>query len=136
MFLGPSLISWKSKKQQTVSHSSAESEYRAMEFAVHEIAWLVKLLREFQVHQPQPVAFYCDSIAAIHIANNAVFHERTKHIENDCHIVRDRIVSGLIKTLHVKTAIQLADIFTKPLYPAPFHSIVGKMSLLSIYSPS
>lgn len=97
---------------------------------------LVKLLKEFQVHQSHPVAFYCDSTAAISIANNAVFHERTKHIENDCHMVRDRITSGLIKTLHIRTDTQLADVFTKPLYPAQFHSIVGKMSLLSIYSPS
>ncbi|CAA7015851.1 unnamed protein product [Microthlaspi erraticum] len=136
MFLGPSLISWKSKKQQTSSHSSAESEYRAMEFAVREISWLVNLLTEFDVHQPQPVAFYCDSTAAIHIANNAVFHERTKHIENDCHIVRDRIVSGLIKTLHIRTETQLADVFTKPLYPTQFQFLIGKMSLLSIYPPS
>lgn len=87
MFLGPSLISWKSKKQQTASHSSAESEYRSMEMAVREIVWLVNLLKEFQVSQSQPVAFYCDSTAAIHIANNAIFHERTKHVELDCHIV-------------------------------------------------
>ncbi|CAA7032723.1 unnamed protein product [Microthlaspi erraticum] len=136
MFLGNSLISWKSKKQQTASHSSAESEYRAMEIAVREISWLVKLLNEFQVFQPHPVAFCCDSTAAIHIANNSVFHERTKHVENDNHIVRDRIESGLIKTLHVTTDVQLADVFTKPLYPAHFHSLIGKMSLLSIYSPS
>ncbi|KAG7588381.1 Integrase catalytic core [Arabidopsis suecica] len=110
MFLGKSLISWKSKKQQTASHSSAESEYRAMECAVREVAWLVNLLREFGAPQERSVAFFCDSTAAIHIANNAVFHERTKHVELDCHIVRDKVVSGLIKTLHVKTDEQLADV--------------------------
>lgn len=68
-----------------------------MEMAVREIEWLVNLLKEFQVPQSQPVAFYCDSTAAIHIANNP--HERTKHIDLDCHMVRDRILRGLIKTL-------------------------------------
>lgn len=104
-----------------------------MEFPVREIAWLVKLLNEFLVFQPHIVSFYYDSTAAIHIANNAVFHEQTKHIENDCHIVRDRIESGLIKTLHVRTGAQLADVLTKPLYSSQFNSLIGKMSLLSIY---
>jgi hypothetical protein len=129
MFLGTSLISWKSKKQQTASHSSAESEYRAMEFAVREVAWLVNLLREFQAPQLKSVAFFCDSTAAIHIANNAVFHERTKHVELDCHILRDKVMSGLIKTLHLKTDQQVADVFTKPLFPTQFKALVGKMAL-------
>lgn len=136
MFLGNSLISWKSKKQDTVSHSSAESEYRDMGFAVHEIQWLVNLLTDFQVLQSQPVAFFCDSTAAIHIANNAVFHERNKHLEFDCYKVRELILKGLIKTLHVRTDNQLADVFTKPLQPGHFHSIIGKMTLNSVFSPS
>lgn len=136
MFLGDSMISWKSKKQDTVSCSSAESEYRAMSFAVKEVEWLVNLLAEFGCPQHQSVAFYCDSTAAIHIANNPVFHERTKHLERDCHKVRDKVIAGLIKTLHVRTMDQLADVFTKALHPGHFHSIISKMSLLSIYMPS
>lgn len=136
LFLGNSLISWKSKKQDVASHSSAESEYRAMSFAVKEVIWIVNLLNELQASETKPVAFYCDSTAAIHIANNPVFHERTKHVELDCHQVRDRIVSGLIKTLHVRSENQLADVFTKPFHPGLFHSLIGKMSLRSIFSPS
>lgn len=101
-----------------------------------EIAWLVKLLNEFQVPQSKLVPLFCDSTAAIHIANNAVFHERTKHVENDCHNTRDRIEQGLLKTLHVTTTSQLADILTKPLFPALFNSLLSKMSLLSIYGTS
>lgn len=59
-----------------------------MGFAIREIQGLVNLLTYFQVFQSQPVAFFCDSTAAIHIANNAVFHERTKHLEFDCHKVK------------------------------------------------
>ncbi|KAG7552168.1 Integrase catalytic core [Arabidopsis thaliana x Arabidopsis arenosa] len=136
MFLGNSLISWKSRKQDVCSASSAESEYRAMAMGSKEIAWLVKLLNEFQVPQNKPVPLFCDSTAAIHIANNSVFHERTKHVENDCHITRDRIDQGLLKTLHVQTTNQIADALTKPLYPALFQSLIGKMSLLSIYVSS
>lgn len=136
MFLGNALISWKLKKQQTVSHSSAESEYRAMEFASREVVWLYDLLQEFQAPQSGHVAFYCDSTTAIHIANNPIFHERTKHIELDCHQVRERIEVGYIKTLHIRTHDQVADIFTKPLFPTQFYSLVGKMALKSLYLPS
>ena len=136
MFLGSYLISWKSKKQNTVSHSSAESEYRAMEFAVRETVWVVNLLKEFTAPQHQPVAFFCDSTTAIHIANNKVFHERTKCLEIDCHIVREKVLKGLIKSLHVRSDNQSADVFTKPLYPALFHSLLSKMSFSSICMPS
>lgn len=136
MFLGDSLIAWKAKKQDTVSCSSAESEYRAMGFAVKEVEWLVNLLTEFDCSQHQSIAFYCDSTAAIHIANNSVFHEQTKHLERDCHRVRDKVLAWLIKTLHVRTTDQLAYVFTKPLQPGHFHSLIRKMSLISLYVPS
>lgn len=134
--LGNTLISWESKKQQVASHSSAESEYRAMEFGSREVIWLVNLLAELQAPQDGLIPYYCDSTAAIHIANNPVFHERTKHIERDCHLIRDRIKAGWIKTLHVRTNSQIADIFTKPLFSPQFYSLVGKMALKTLYLPS
>lgn len=97
MFLGDALISWKSKKQDVVSHSSAESEYRAMEFGSREVICLYHLLEDLQSPQDGPIAFYCDSTAAIHIVNNPVFHERTKHVERDCHQIQNKIEAGYIK---------------------------------------
>ena len=107
-----------------------------MSVAVKEVVWIANLCRELQAPQDKPIAFFCDSTAAIHIANNPVFHERTKHVELNCHQVRDMICSVLIKTLHVGTASQLADVFTKPIFPTQFNALIGKMSLHSIYSPS
>ena len=78
MFLGNSLISWNSKKQDSVSKSSTESEYRAMSAACSEIVWLHGLLADLGFSQSNPTPLHADNTSAIYIAANSVFHERTK----------------------------------------------------------
>ena len=88
MFLGDSLVFWKSKRQQTVSHSSAEAEYRALACVTSEVLWIKSLLHDFQV-VVVPTLLFCDNQAAIHRATNPNFHERSKHIETDCLFTRE-----------------------------------------------
>jgi len=86
-----------------VSLSSAEAEYMSMQRVVAELAWLSQLLHEFNVEDITPIPLKCDNQAVIYITKNPVFHERTKHIELDCHYVRQHLMEGFISLSHVST---------------------------------
>ncbi|KAL2241477.1 UNVERIFIED_CONTAM: Retrovirus-related Pol polyprotein from transposon TNT 1-94 [Sesamum indicum] len=129
IFLGPALISWKTKKRCTVSRSSAEAEYRSMAAATCELKWISFLLRDFGISLDGPIPFHCDNQAALHIMANPVFHERTKHLDIDCHIVRNCYKEGFLDPIFVRSKKQLADLFTKSLSPSLFYSLVCKLGL-------
>ncbi len=136
VFVGGNLISWKSKKQNVVSRSSAESEYRAMAQSSCEILWLRQLLAEVGITQSSPSKLRCDNQAALHIASNPVYHERTKHIEVDCHFIREKIQENLISTHYVKTGEQLGDLFTKALSGPRVNYLCNKLGMINIYAPA
>lgn len=127
VFLGERPVSWKSKKQATISLSSIEAEYRALRQAVGELIWLYKLLMELTVPVTLPIQIYCDSHSALHIAKNLVFHKKTKHIEVDCHFVRNQLQDGLISLHHVPTKDQLIDVLTKALTGVKHSAILSKL---------
>ena len=112
-FIGGNLVTWKSKKQKVVSCSSAEAEYRAMRKLTSELIWIKGLLKDLGIEVTTPITMHCDNQAAIHIASNSVFHERTKHIEVDCHKVRQAVEQKIILPCYTRSEDQLADIFTK-----------------------
>ncbi|KAJ0735667.1 putative RNA-directed DNA polymerase [Helianthus annuus] len=133
VFLGHNLISWKSKKQSTVSRSSGEAEYRAMCSATCELVWVVNLLSELQVCCKTPVQLFCDSSAAMSIAANPVFHERTKHFELDLYFLREKIASGFVQTVKVDSESQLADLFTKGLGVKMHELFCEKLGLVNLF---
>jgi hypothetical protein len=112
-YLGPNLISWGSKKQPTVSRSSAEAEYKALAITASELMWLSYLLSELHIPFNLPIVLHCDNKSALHMAANPILHARTKHIEIDYHFVRDLVVNGTLCVRFVRSGDQLADIFTQ-----------------------
>lgn len=120
---------WKSKKQNVVARSSAEAEYRAMAKPTTELIWIKILLEELGFTISSPMKLWCDKQAAIHIANNFVFHERTKHIKLDCHFIRDKVKENVIYLQYVKSADQVADIMTKDLPVLQHQTLKSKLCL-------
>ncbi|KAJ9549008.1 hypothetical protein OSB04_021551, partial [Centaurea solstitialis] len=122
-FLGDSLISCRSKKQSLTARSSTEAEYRALADTSQELIWLRSLLSDMGAPQLSPTLLWCDNTSAIQIAHNDVFHERTKHIEIDCHFVRQHVVRKTIQLQSISTDDQPADIFTKAHLPGRFREL-------------
>ncbi|KAK4355559.1 hypothetical protein RND71_024530 [Anisodus tanguticus] len=115
VFLGVNLISWSTKRQATLSGSSAEAKYRGVANVVAEICWLRNLLLELHCPLRKVSLIYCDNISAIYLSHNPVQHQRAKHIEMYIHFVRGNVALGHVKVLHVPSSYQYADIFTKGL---------------------
>ncbi|WZY94078.1 hypothetical protein YC2023_066407 [Brassica napus] len=131
-FIGGNLVTWKSKKQKVISCSSAEAEYRAMLKLTNELVWIKGILKHLEIEQTTPMTMHCDNQAAIHIASNSVFHERTKHIEVDCHKVRQMIILGVILPCYTRSEDQLADVFTKAARLKTMESILSRLGLIDL----
>ena len=113
-----------------MAKSTAEAEYRAMSYATSELEWISYILHDLCVAVSLPFTLYCDNKAAMHIVENSVFHERTKHIRIDCHYTRDKMIEGFLKTAHVISQEQLVDIMTKPLGEFQQNFLSFKLGLL------
>ncbi len=98
-----------------VALSSTEVEYRGATITTCEVIWLQKLLLDLGQLVDVPVVIYCDNMSSILLANNLVYHVRTKHIEVHYHFIRKKVLAKEIDLIHVSTEDQVADIFTKAL---------------------
>nr|GFB52985.1 ribonuclease H-like domain-containing protein [Tanacetum cinerariifolium] len=129
VFLGNNLLSWFTKRQPTLSRSSAEAEYCGIANTVAETCWLRNLLRELHTLLSSVTLIYCDNVSAVYLSSNQVQHKRTKHIEIDIYFVCDLVAAGQVRVLYVPSRYQFVDIFTKGLRSALFEEFRTSLSV-------
>ena len=113
--LNGSPISWDSRKQKTVALSTIEAEYMAMSECAKESVYLQRFLHELGFNDLAVLTMYCDNRSAIKLAENPVYHSRSKHIDIRHHFVRDMLKDKLFIVKHIATENQVADFLTKGL---------------------
>lgn len=116
--LGNCPISWESKKQRTVALSSTEAEYMALSEAAKEASYLMNFFKELGFSTREKVTIFCDNNGARKLAENPIFHNRSKHIDVRHHYVRDILKKGEMEIKYIPTEEMAADVFTKGL-PKP-----------------
>jgi hypothetical protein len=128
-FLERSLMSWASKKQNSVALSTAEAEYIAAGHCCAQLLWMRQTLRDYG-YKLSKVPLLCDKESAIRMADNPVEHCRTKHIDIWYHFLRDHQQKWDIKIAYVSTHNQLVDIFTNQLDENTFSKLRNELNIL------
>ncbi|CAL2227672.1 unnamed protein product [Prunus armeniaca] len=128
IYLASNLVSWSSKNQKGVSHSSTEAKYRQLAQTTATLSWFRSLLRDLQLPLACP-QLWCDNVSTISLASNPVFHSRTRYVEVDFHYVPKKVVRRELQVAYVPTHDQLADVFTKGLSTTRFLYIVSKLPM-------
>ncbi|KAK9749036.1 hypothetical protein RND81_02G098500 [Saponaria officinalis] len=101
-----------------------------------ELIWLKSFLSSLGIDHTHSMRVLCDNKSALHIAKNPVFHDRTKHIEVDCHFIRQHLTSKNIEASHVQSKEQIADLFTKALGGEVFVYLSRKLGIRSPNAPT
>ena len=129
--MGPWLVSWFSKKQRSISSSTAEVEYVVAASCCTQLLWMMQILQDIQIKCSPPISIMCDNTSAISISKNHVMHSKTKHIPIKYHFLREQVLEQKVKLEYVPSKEQIADIFTKPLPREAFEYLRQKLGVVS-----
>nr|GEZ47391.1 putative reverse transcriptase, RNA-dependent DNA polymerase, Gag-polypeptide of LTR copia-type [Tanacetum cinerariifolium] len=135
VFYNENLISWKSKKQATLSKSSTKAEYRSLGSAACEIIWILKIMKDLKVEVNLPVSLLCDNKAVLQLVVNHVFQESSKHFKINVHFIREKNSKGIISAKKIGTLKQTADILTKHLGVSQHNQMINKLGLFNLFTP-
>ena len=123
------MISWSSRKQGCISHSTTEVEYIAASDASKEAVWLRKLVSGLFGDKLETMVVHCDNKSCKKLTENPIFHDRSKHIDMRYHYIRDLVQRKIVKLQYIATRKQVADILTKPLTSRQFGQLRGKIGV-------
>ncbi|KAK6158948.1 hypothetical protein DH2020_006262 [Rehmannia glutinosa] len=129
--LGNRLVSWLSKKQNSIATSTTEEEYIAAGNCCALVLWMRQQLRDYDIEERE-IPIMCDITCAIAITQNPVLHSRTKHIDVIYHFIRDHVEKKDITLEYISTDKQLADIFTRPLCESRFEELKNELGLIEL----
>ncbi|KAK6126820.1 hypothetical protein DH2020_039438 [Rehmannia glutinosa] len=129
--LGNRLVSWFSKKQNSIATSTAEAEYIDMGSCCAKVLWMRQQLRDYDIEETE-IPIMCDNTSAIAITQNPVLHSRTKHIDFRYHFIRDHVEWKYITLEYISTSEAVNDIFTKPLCESRFEELKNELGLIKL----
>ena len=111
-----------SKKQNSISLSTAEAEYIAAASCAAQLLWMKKLLHDYGITQ-DTICVFCDNTNAINLSKNPVQHSKSKHIEIRYHFIWDLVEEKTVYLEFINIDNQKENIFTKPLDGPRFESL-------------
>jgi hypothetical protein len=129
--LGRSLVSWSSKKQNSVALSTTETKYVSAGSCCAQLLWMKQPFFDYGV-KFDCIPRLCHNESAVKIATSLIQHKRTKHIDIRHHFLRDHVSKGNIVMEGVRIDDQLADIFTKPLDETRFCKFRSELNVIDL----
>ena len=131
IYYNNNLVSWSSKKTDSVALSTCEAEFISITKLTQEALYFQQLINELQPESIKQFKIYCDNKSAINLATNSNDHGRSKHIDIKMSFVRDYIKAKTLRLEYLETTNQTADIFTKPLPKEKFLKHKCELNILS-----
>ena len=125
------MLSPSSKKQDNPTDLVCYAEYTALHGTSKEGIFLQQLLQGLKLLPKEcpPTPVYCDNNAAVHIAEDSIWHSNTKHFRVKLHYIRDQVRTGELKILQVPSVDNITDILTKSLNCSIFEHLCLNLGL-------
>ncbi|MCO5578860.1 hypothetical protein L7F22_032707 [Adiantum nelumboides] len=121
-------VSWRSRLQTCVTQATTEAEYVAASEACKEAIWLGRPVTDLGIKEETPM-LHCDTLSAIQLAHNPVYHSKTKHVDVKYHFIKEMVDDKQIQLAKVHTTDNPADLLTKGL---PGESFAHCRKLVSV----